>query len=112
MKNVTPDKKTAEKTPVDDLPGNSPVISDPSQLTERGVDTLELEKETFGSPCDAIALSPVNLSVDSQNNNSTVAVSDAEMKKQDDAATKAQAAFRGYLVNFSNIAYFIAPPTL
>ncbi|EYU34101.1 hypothetical protein ABFS82_08G020900 [Erythranthe guttata] len=94
-KNVTPDKRTGQKTPAEDLPGNSPVISDPHprQITERDMENLELEKATSGSPCDAIALSPVNL----QNSNSAVAVSDAEMTKQEEAATKAQAAFRGYL---------------
>ncbi|KAI3452331.1 hypothetical protein Pfo_008996 [Paulownia fortunei] len=96
-KNVTPDKKTSVKTPVEDLARNSPVISDPFQLTERGAENLELEKGTSGSPCDTIALSPVNQGVDSQNNNVSVPVSDAEMRRQEQAATKAQAAFRGYL---------------
>ncbi|KAK6155115.1 hypothetical protein DH2020_009363 [Rehmannia glutinosa] len=97
MKNVTPDKKTAVKTPVEDLPPNTTVISDSYQLTERGVETLELEKGTSGSPCDTLALSPVNQCVDSQSNNVLIPVVDAEMERQEQAATKTQAVFRGYL---------------
>lgn len=99
MKNVTPDKKTAAKTAVEDLARNSSVISDPCQLTERGAENLELEKGTSGSPSDTIAIAHVNQGVDSQSNNELVPVSDAEMRRQEQAATKAQAVFRGYLVN-------------
>ncbi|KAL3624164.1 hypothetical protein CASFOL_032980 [Castilleja foliolosa] len=93
-KNVTPGKKTDTKTLVEDLSRNSPVISDPYPLTEIVVETLDLENGTHN---DTTALSPVNQGVDSQINNVSVPVVDAEMTRLDQAAAKAQAAFRGYL---------------
>ncbi|KAK4426190.1 protein IQ-DOMAIN 31 [Sesamum alatum] len=96
-KNVTPDKKAAAKTPADDLGGNSPVISDPCQVTDKGPENVELEKGTSGIPSGAIASLPVNQDSESHSNFVPVQVSDAEMQRQCEAATKAQAAFRGYL---------------
>ncbi|KAL3629346.1 hypothetical protein CASFOL_026568 [Castilleja foliolosa] len=93
-KNVTTGKTMVTKTHVEDLSQNSPVISDPYPLTEIGVETLDLEN---GAHCEANALSPVNQGVDSQINNGSVPVIDAEMTRLDQAAAKAQAAFRGYL---------------
>ncbi|KAL0450579.1 UNVERIFIED_CONTAM: protein IQ-DOMAIN 31 [Sesamum latifolium] len=95
MKNVVPDKRTSPKTPLEDQAGKSPVISDSCQLTESAVETLQVEKGT--SPCDSITSSPVHQGVDSQSNDAFPPVDDAEMRRQDQAATKAQAAFRGYL---------------
>ncbi|KAL0332047.1 UNVERIFIED_CONTAM: protein IQ-DOMAIN 31 [Sesamum calycinum] len=94
-RNVVPDKKTSPKTPLEDQAGKSPVISDPCQLTESGVETLQVEKGT--SPCDSITSSPVHQGADSRSNDAFPPVDDAEMRRQDQAATKAQAAFRGYL---------------
>ncbi|KAL6551544.1 hypothetical protein OROGR_007698 [Orobanche gracilis] len=98
-KNVTPDKLKADKAPIEDISPDSPVISDPYQLTESGVETLlELEKGTSGPQCDAIlGLSPVNQGVDSQSNNGLVPGGDADMTRQEQAAAKVQAAFRSYL---------------
>ncbi|GER29412.1 IQ domain-containing protein [Striga asiatica] len=87
-KNVTPDKKTVE---------NPTVISDSSQLTDRGVNALELENETRGSACDAIASSPLNQDLDSKSENGSGPVIDADMSSQNLAAAKVQASFRGYL---------------
>ncbi|KAL0377523.1 UNVERIFIED_CONTAM: protein IQ-DOMAIN 31 [Sesamum radiatum] len=92
---VVPDKKTSPVTPLEDQAGKSPVISDSCQLTESGVETLQVEKGT--SPCDSITSSPVHQGVDSQSNDAFPPVDDAAMRRQDQAATKAQAAFRGYL---------------
>ncbi|KAK4417684.1 protein IQ-DOMAIN 31 [Sesamum alatum] len=94
-RNVAADQKTSPKTPVEDQAGKSPVISDTCQLTERGVETLQVEKGT--SPCDSVGSSPVHQGVDSQSNDAFPPVDDAEMRRQEQAATKAQAAFRGYL---------------
>ncbi|GFP79256.1 protein iq-domain 31 [Phtheirospermum japonicum] len=93
-KNVTAGKKTVTKTPVEDLSRNSPVISDPYPLTEIGVETLDLQN---GAHCDTTALSPVNQDVNSQINNMSIPVIDTEVTRLDQAAAKAQAAFRGYL---------------
>lgn len=101
MKNVTTDKKNGAKTPIEDLARDSSVISDPFQLTERGTESMELENGISGSQCDAIAVAHVDQGVDSQSNDELVPVSDDEMRKQDQAATKTQAAFRGYLVTFA-----------
>ncbi|KAG8384722.1 hypothetical protein BUALT_Bualt04G0147800 [Buddleja alternifolia] len=92
-KNVTPDKKTAVKTVVDDLAGNSPVISDPCQFTDRDTESLELEK----GASDSIASLSLDPNVDSQSNLTSIPISDAERRRLEQAATKAQAAFRGYL---------------
>lgn len=99
-KNVAPyTKAAAPKTPVEDLSGNSPVISDPYPITtNRGSDNLELEKGTPEFEFDTIALSsPVEQIVDSQNDNAPLPVGDAETRRQEHAATVAQSAFRGYL---------------
>ncbi|KAH6774506.1 hypothetical protein C2S51_012910 [Perilla frutescens var. frutescens] len=94
-KNVTPDKKTAVKTPVEDPARDSSFI--PDQLTERGAEILELEKGTSGSQCDAAGVAYVDQGIDSPNNNELFPVSDEERRRQEEAATKAQASFRGYL---------------
>ncbi|KAI3462948.1 hypothetical protein Pfo_019611 [Paulownia fortunei] len=96
-KNATPDKKAAAKTPAEDLDGNSPVITDPRQFTDKSAENMELEKGTSGTPCGIIASSTVNQGLESQSNFVSVPVSDAEMRRQGQAATKAQAVFRGYL---------------
>ncbi|GER35805.1 IQ domain-containing protein [Striga asiatica] len=89
-KNVTPDKKTAVKTPLEDLP-------DPYQLSDREVNnTLELEKEPSASAIEAISSSPANQDLESKNENGSAIVSDTD-RNQDLAAAKVQAAFRGYL---------------
>lgn len=94
-KNVTPDKKTAVKTPVEDTARDSSFI--PDQVTERGAEILELEKGTSGSQCDGGGVAYVDQGIDSPNNNELVPVSDEERRRQEQAATKAQASFRGYL---------------
>ncbi|KAG8366830.1 hypothetical protein BUALT_Bualt16G0008700 [Buddleja alternifolia] len=95
--NVTTNEKAAAKTPGEDLVGNSPFISDPSQLADRGAENMELEKGTSGNSCGTNALFPVNQGAKSESNYVSVTIDDAEMRRQDQAATKAQAAFRGYL---------------
>ncbi|KAK4409880.1 protein IQ-DOMAIN 31 [Sesamum angolense] len=97
MQNVTFDKKAAAKTPAEDLGGNSPVISDPCQVTDKGPENVELEKGTSGIESSTVASLPVNQDLESHSKFVPVQVSDAEMQRQGQAATKAQAAFRGYL---------------
>ncbi|KAL0395651.1 UNVERIFIED_CONTAM: protein IQ-DOMAIN 31 [Sesamum calycinum] len=97
MQNVTSDKKAAAKTPAEDLGGNSPVISDPCQVTDKGPENVELEKGTSGIESSTVASLPLNQDLELHSKFVPVQVSDAEMQRQGQAATKAQAAFRGYL---------------
>ncbi|XP_042021288.1 protein IQ-DOMAIN 31-like [Salvia splendens] len=94
-KNGTPDKKGALKSPVEDPARDSSFI--PDQLTERGVEKLELEKGTSASQCDAAGVAYVDQGIDSPKNDELAPVSDEEAKRQEQAATKTQAVFRGYL---------------
>lgn len=93
MQNATLDRKAAAKAPVEDLA--DPVISNPVQLTDKGAETVGLEKGTSGTPGGNIA---VDQGLESQSNFVPVPVSDDEMRRQHQAATKVQAVFRGYLV--------------
>ncbi|KAL0461639.1 UNVERIFIED_CONTAM: protein IQ-DOMAIN 31 [Sesamum latifolium] len=90
-------KIKAAKTPAEDLGGSSPVISDPCQVTDKGPENVELEKGTSGIASSTVASLPVNQDLESHSNFVPVQVSDAEMQRQGQAATKVQAAFRGYL---------------
>ncbi|KAL3813361.1 hypothetical protein ACJIZ3_014629 [Penstemon smallii] len=83
-KNVVPDKKSAVTKTLEDPAGISPVISDPSQFAEN----IVIEKGTSDLPC---------ANNDSQSNTVSVPLSDVEIQRQEQAATKAQASFRGYL---------------
>ncbi|XP_031108333.1 protein IQ-DOMAIN 31-like isoform X2 [Ipomoea triloba] len=75
-KDAATDKSTAKKVPVSDLVEDPPVIPDSSSHNiNRGEEKTELDKgTTTGLPVD-----------------------DAELQRQEQAATKAQAVFRGYL---------------
>lgn len=103
LKNVTPDKKSGVKAPNEDPARDSSFI--PDQLTERGVESLELEKGLSGSQCDAVGVAYVDQGLDSPTNEELAPVSDEEKRRQEEAATKTQAVFRGYLVKFSSTAY-------
>ncbi|XP_042024067.1 protein IQ-DOMAIN 31-like [Salvia splendens] len=94
-KNGTPNKKGALKSPVEDPARDSSFI--PDQLTERGVEKLELEKGTSASQCGAVGVAYVDQGIDSPKNDELAPVSDEEAKRQEQAATKTQAVFRGYL---------------
>ncbi|KAH6801749.1 hypothetical protein C2S51_033195 [Perilla frutescens var. frutescens] len=94
LKNATPDRKNSTKTSADE---NSPVTSKPCHFTERNVKNMELEENASGNPGAAIASVPVNRCFESKTNFVSVPISDEEMRRQAQAATKAQAVFRGYL---------------
>lgn len=100
VKDAATDKSTAKKVPVSDLVEDPPVIPDSSSHNiDRGEEKTELDKgTTTGLPGDSVVLSSVAQGVDSQLTLGTVSVDDAELQRQDKAATKAQAVFRGYLV--------------
>ncbi|KAL2532120.1 Protein IQ-DOMAIN 31 [Abeliophyllum distichum] len=86
-KNVTIEKKAAAKTPEEDL-----------SVTDRGPNNVEFEKgTTAGVPCENAALLPVDQGVDAQSTLELNSIDTAELRRQEEAAVKAQAAFRGYL---------------
>ncbi|XP_073310424.1 protein IQ-DOMAIN 29-like isoform X2 [Primulina huaijiensis] len=88
--------KAAAKSHVENQAGKSAAITDmPSQLTVGNAEDMEIAKDKPGAHCDATQYSG-NQGLDSQSN-SLVPVDDAEMRRQEHAATIAQAAFRGYL---------------
>ncbi|KZV46335.1 protein IQ-DOMAIN 31-like [Dorcoceras hygrometricum] len=93
---VSPHEKAAAKSQVENQAGKSAVITDlPPQLTDRNAEDVEIVKGTSGASCDAKQYSG-NQDVDSQSN-IPVPVDETEMRRQEHAATIAQAAFRGYL---------------
>lgn len=99
VQNDTVYRKAATKPPVEDLA--NPIISNPIQLTDNGAQNLELEKGTSGTPGGTTASLPVDQGLVSQSNFVPVPVSDDEMRRQHQSATKVQAVFRGYLVILS-----------
>lgn len=76
---------------------NSPAIS-----ADKGAENMELDKGTSGSPSRTVT------SLDLQSNFVSVPMSDDEMRIRDQAATKAQAVFRGFLVIVSGTACNVA----
>ncbi|XP_042008764.1 protein IQ-DOMAIN 31-like isoform X2 [Salvia splendens] len=94
-KNVTPNKKAVVKTPVEDPVRDSSFIS--YQFTKSGVENLELDKGTSGSRCDAVDAACEDQGIDSPKRYEFAPVSDEDMRRQEQAATKTQAVFRGYL---------------
>lgn len=93
----------AAKAPSGDLAVNPPVISDQTRQTTsiRG-EHNELERGTSANlPCGVDVVLPGTLGVDGNVTMVSNPSNDAELTKLEQAATKAQAAFRGYLVIFS-----------
>lgn len=97
LKNATVDRKSVIKTSAEE---NYPVVSIPSHFPDKDAKNLELEKSTSATPGATIASIPVDCCFESKNNFVSVPVSDDEMSRQVQAATKAQAVFRGYSVIF------------
>ncbi|CAH9118605.1 unnamed protein product [Cuscuta epithymum] len=95
---LSKDATSAKKVPASDLVQDRPVRSDPaSYIINGGEEKTELDNvTTTGLSGDTLALSSVAQNVDSLSLGA-VSVDDAEMKRQEKAATKAQAVFRGYL---------------
>ncbi|XP_022858195.1 protein IQ-DOMAIN 31-like isoform X2 [Olea europaea var. sylvestris] len=91
--------KAAAKMPVEDLSANSLASLDlPNQVTDRGRNNVEFEKgTTAGAPCDDADFLTANQGVDTQSTLDLNSIDTAELRRQEEAATKAQAAFRGYL---------------
>ncbi|XP_051117836.1 protein IQ-DOMAIN 31-like [Andrographis paniculata] len=89
-KNAKHGKKDAAKMQSEDVSGNPLVISNPHVIADEDAENLELENSIS---CGTGVSIPVNQGVESQSVSVLLPISDAERR----AATKAQAAFRGYL---------------
>ncbi|XP_073152201.1 protein IQ-DOMAIN 29-like isoform X2 [Henckelia pumila] len=89
--------KAAANTPVEKPAGDSSLVTDPPLLTSRDAENTGFGKGVSGTPYDSTGLYPGNQDVDLQSNFVPVPPGDVEMIRQEKAATKTQAAFRGYL---------------
>ncbi|XP_059294002.1 protein IQ-DOMAIN 31 [Lycium ferocissimum] len=96
-KDVTGEKKSSAKAPLEDLSLNSPTLDPPVQNFDNGGEEAALEKGTSTDfACETASLSSATHDIDPHVERA-ISTDDAELKRQEDAATKAQAAFRGYL---------------
>lgn len=91
------------KAPSSDLDVNPPLISAPVfHTTDRSGENSGLEKGTTGNlPHDAGASLPQSQAADTKGTMGLGSPNNAEMHREEQAATKVQAALRGYLVIFS-----------
>lgn len=96
-KNARHDKKDAAKTPEENPAKDSLVISNPHIVTDGGGENLELQNSTSGISRGTGTSVPVNQDVKSRNVSVLRPVSDAEMRRQEQAAANVQAVFRGFL---------------
>ncbi|CAN4082573.1 unnamed protein product [Withania somnifera] len=91
------EKKSSAKAPLGDLSLNSSTLDPPVQNFGGGDDQSGLEKGTSTDfACETTSLSSVTHDID-PHVKGAISTDDAELKRQEHAATKAQAAFRGYL---------------
>ncbi|KAK4367527.1 hypothetical protein RND71_011319 [Anisodus tanguticus] len=94
---VTADKKSTAKAALGDLSLNSPTLDPPVQNFDNDGEEAGLEKGTSTDfACETASLSSATHDIDPLVKGA-IATDDAELKRQEHAATKAQAAFRGYL---------------
>lgn len=101
MKDASGEKISSAKAPVGDLSIDSPSLDLPVQNFDNGGDQAGLEKGTSTDfACETASLSSATHDIEPPVNGTTSS-DDAELKRQEHAATIAQAAFRGYLVLFN-----------
>lgn len=101
MKDASGEKISSAKAPVGDLSLDSPSLDLPVQNFDNGGDQAGLEKGTSTDfACETASLSSATHDIE-PHVNGTISTDDAELKRQEHAATIAQAAFRGYLVLFN-----------
>ncbi|XP_009776749.1 protein IQ-DOMAIN 31-like isoform X2 [Nicotiana sylvestris] len=91
-KDISGEKRFVTKAFAGDLAPNPPI-----QNVDRGSETAVEKGTSIGITCDSAALSSVIQDIESQVTNGALSADDAELKRLEQAATKAQAAFRGYL---------------
>ncbi|TMX00443.1 hypothetical protein EJD97_000819 [Solanum chilense] len=96
-KDASGEKISSAKAPVGDLSLDSPSLDLPVQNFDNGGDQAGLEKGTSTDfACETASLSSATHDIE-PHVNGTTSTDDAELKRQEHAATIAQAAFRGYL---------------
>ncbi|KAH0646302.1 hypothetical protein KY284_034186 [Solanum tuberosum] len=98
---VTGEKRSAIKASyVEDLPVNTPI-----QNFKRGSKNTKLEKGiSTGIMCDSIDLFSMEQDIDSHVTKGAISPDDAELKRLEEAAIKAQAALGGYLARQAYLA--------
>ncbi|XP_075510678.1 protein IQ-DOMAIN 31-like isoform X1 [Primulina tabacum] len=89
--------KAAANTQLEKVAGDSSLVTDSPQLTSRDAENTGFGKGASGTPYVSTGSYPGNQDVDLQSNYVPVPSGDSEMIRQEQAATKTQAAFRGYL---------------
>ncbi|XP_073044969.1 protein IQ-DOMAIN 29-like isoform X2 [Primulina eburnea] len=89
--------KAAANTQLEKMAGDSSLVTVPPQLTSRDAENTGFGKTTSGAPHVSTGSYPGNQDVDLQSNYVPVPSGNSEMIRQEQAATKTQAAFRGYL---------------
>lgn len=108
MKDVTIERKAslAAKAPSSDLAENPSVVFDPTpQTTDKGRDQTEIERGVANLPSSEVTLLSGVQGADGQGTIVLNSADSDELNRQQQAATKVQAAFRGYLVIFYGIEY-------
>lgn len=76
-----------------------PVTTDlPPQTTHRSVENTELERCTSDNLSCGVAFLPGKQGADTEGDERLISANNREILQQEQAATKAQAAFRGYMV--------------
>lgn len=108
MKDVNIERKAslAAKAPSSDFAVNPPVVLDPAlQTTNTSGDNMEFENGVENLPSSKVTLLPGTQGGDGHGATILNSADSDELNRQQQAATKAQAAFRGYLVIFCVIKY-------
>lgn len=103
MKDVASGRKISSvaRAPSSDLVENPPVVLETSlQTTNTNSGLPECEAEVTGVPVSGVTLLSGVQGADGQGTTPTSSADIDELNRQHRAATKAQAAFRGYLVIF------------
>lgn len=96
-KDASGEKISSAKAPVGDISLDSASLDLPVQNFDNGGDQAGLEKGTSTDfACETASLSSATHDIE-PHVNGTISTDDAELKRQEHAATIAQAAFRGYL---------------
>lgn len=107
LKGVPIEIKAASEQTTRDLGLNHPVISDTTyQSVDRGAENIESIKGVPGDACDPATSIPAKQGVALLETTVLSPADDEERVRQEEAATKAQAAFRGYLVIINCLVLF------
>lgn len=103
MKDVIIERKAspAAKEPSGDLAASPPVVLDPTlQTNNQSENNGEFDNGFQNVPSSMVTSLPGTQGGDGHGTTISDSADSAELRRQQEAATKAQAAFRGYLVRF------------